>query len=142
MPVHGTVIALDPDIPPQSQRLRLQAADHASPAWHGAWTASPGPGAVLEWLPWPGRHTLELVDAQGLVLDTVRFEVRGAGWRRGPSPAPPRSPDEAGDPSVISPDAVVAITTMVRNSMHSLFYMPIPRAFHATAALKSTATSP
>ena len=31
----------------------------------------------------PGRHTLELVDAQGLVLDTVRFEVRGAGWRRG-----------------------------------------------------------
>ena len=31
MPVHGTVIALDPDISPQSQRLRLQAADLAAP---------------------------------------------------------------------------------------------------------------
>jgi penicillin-binding protein 1C len=30
------------------------------------------------WLPWPGRHTLALVDGGNAVLDQVRFEVRGA----------------------------------------------------------------
>lgn len=29
MPVQGTIIALDPDIPPQAQRLRLKASDDA-----------------------------------------------------------------------------------------------------------------
>lgn len=87
MPVHGTVIALDPDIPPQSQRLRLQAADRATPRLAWRMDGKPlGRGAVLEWLPWPGRHTLELVDAQGQVLDTVRFEVRGAGVAPGAVP--------------------------------------------------------
>ena len=33
------------------------------------------------WLPWPGRHRLELADAQGRVLDSLSFEVRGAGVR-------------------------------------------------------------
>ena len=93
MPVHGTVIALDPDIPPQSQRLRLQAADHAGPRLAWRMDGKPlGRGAVLEWLPWPGRHTLELVDAQGLVLDTVRFEVRGAGVAPGAVPGTASKP--------------------------------------------------
>ncbi|WP_374670657.1 penicillin-binding protein 1C [Acidovorax temperans] len=87
LPVHGTVIALDPDIPPQSQRLRLQAADRAGLRLAWRMDGKPlGRGAVLEWLPWPGRHTLELVDAQGQVLDTVRFEVRGAGVAPGAVP--------------------------------------------------------
>ena len=93
MPVHGTVIALDPDIPPQSQRLRLQAADRAGPRLAWRMDGKPlGRGAVLEWLPWPGRHTLELVDAQGLVLDTVRFEVRGAGVAPGAAPGTASKP--------------------------------------------------
>jgi penicillin-binding protein 1C len=32
----------------------------------------------MTWLPWPGHHTLELVDRQGVVVDSVKFEVRGA----------------------------------------------------------------
>ena len=32
----------------------------------------------IAWMPWPGRHRLELVDARGNVADTIRFEVRGA----------------------------------------------------------------
>ena len=93
MPVHGTVIALDPDIPPQSQRLRLQAADRATPRLAWRMDGKPlGRGAVLEWLPWPGRHTLELVDAQGQVLDTVRFEVRGAGVAPGAVPGTASKP--------------------------------------------------
>ena len=77
-----TVIVAGPDVPPQSQR---QAAGRRPCSPRLAWrmrTASPGPGAVLEWLPWPGEHTLELVNAQGWCW-TVRFEVRGAGWRWG-----------------------------------------------------------
>ena len=93
MPVHGTVIALDPDIPSQSQRLRLQAADRAAPRLAWRMDGKPlGRGAVLEWLPWPGRHTLELVDAQGQVLDTVRFEVRGAGVAPGAVPGTASKP--------------------------------------------------
>ena len=93
MPVHGTVIALDPDIPPQSQRLRLQAADLAAPRLAWRMDGKPlGRGAVLEWLPWPGRHTLELVNAQGGVLDTVRFEVRGAGVAPGAVPGTASKP--------------------------------------------------
>ena len=33
------------------------------------------------WSPWPGRHVLELVDADGNSTDTVHFEVRGAAVR-------------------------------------------------------------
>ncbi len=88
MPVQGTIIALDPDIPPQAQRLRLKASDDA--VARVAWRMDGkvlGRGALLEWLPWPGRHTLELTDAQGRVLDTVRFEVRGAGVAPGATQA-------------------------------------------------------
>ena len=88
MPVQGTIIALDPDIPPQAQRLRLKASDDAGArvAWRMDGKAL-GRGGLLEWLPWPGRHTLELTDTQGRVLDTVRFEVRGAGVAPGATPA-------------------------------------------------------
>jgi penicillin-binding protein 1C len=35
-------------------------------------------GADAGWMPWPGRHVLQLVDAGGQVADEVRVEVRGA----------------------------------------------------------------
>lgn len=81
-PADGTVFALDPDIPPQAQRVWLHAEDVAGrPARAVAWRLDGkriGRGGKLAWLPWPGRHRLELVDAAGTVLDTVRIEVRGA----------------------------------------------------------------
>ena len=97
-PVSGTVLALDPDIPPQHQRLQLQAHP-AGPAemtqtqsrslrWQ---LVTHQPQQVLrreigrcnrvEWLPWPGRHRLELRDATGRLHDSVELEVRGAGAR-------------------------------------------------------------
>lgn len=36
-------------------------------------------GPTAQWLPWPGRHVVSIVDAKGKVLDEVRLEVRGAG---------------------------------------------------------------
>ncbi len=76
-PTDGSIIALDPDIPPRHQRLRLQA-EGAGLHWmvDGRQVAS---GSSASWLPWPGRHRLQWVDAQGQVRDEVRIEVRGAG---------------------------------------------------------------
>jgi len=76
-PAPGTIIALDPDIPPQHQRLRFTALG-PDPRWRldGKPMAR---GAELHWLPWPGKHKLQLVDARGATLDEIQFEVRGAG---------------------------------------------------------------
>lgn len=88
-PADGTILALDPDIPPRHQRVRFEAdgvGGHDSIAQRAAaqlqWrldgkTFARGPQA--QWLPWPGRHTIELADAQGRVLHRIRLEVRGAG---------------------------------------------------------------
>jgi penicillin-binding protein 1C len=78
-PVDGTILALDPDIPPERQRVLLRAQG-AGLRWQ--LDGKPlGRGNELPWLPWPGRHQLQLADAGGRVLDSVRVEVRGAGVR-------------------------------------------------------------
>ncbi|SDX72124.1 penicillin-binding protein 1C [Collimonas sp. OK242] len=94
-PTPGMLVALDPDIPPQRQRIRF-AADGLSNGWwrldgkmlappagkngkkasHQA--AAPDPQLALDWMPWPGRHVLELLNHEMAVVDQVRFEVRGA----------------------------------------------------------------
>ncbi|HEY4804346.1 MAG TPA: penicillin-binding protein 1C [Paraburkholderia sp.] len=78
-PVDGTIFALDPDIPAQRQRVWFERAtgSNARVNWRLDGKALGG-AARVAWLPWPGKHTLELVDASGQVTDTVRFEVRGA----------------------------------------------------------------
>jgi penicillin-binding protein 1C len=73
-PTPGMVVALDPDIPPSRQRIRLLADGVRAARWR--LDGKPLPGN--DWAPWPGRHALALVDARGAVLDQVRFEVRGA----------------------------------------------------------------
>ncbi|CAN7260569.1 penicillin-binding protein 1C [Acidovorax sp. LjRoot38] len=76
-PAPGTIIALDPDIPPARQRLQFTATGNAV-----QWRLDGKPlgrGPRVAWLPWPGRHVVQLTDAQGKVLDEVRLEVRGAG---------------------------------------------------------------
>ena len=37
----------------------------------------------LRWAPWPGKHRLTRVGAAGQPLQTVGFEVRGAGTKAG-----------------------------------------------------------
>jgi penicillin-binding protein 1C len=76
-PTTGTIIALDPDIPPQQQRVSF-TAQGKNLQWlmDGKVFAK---GASVQWLPWPGRHVVQIANSQGLVLDEVRLEVRGAG---------------------------------------------------------------
>ena len=76
-PTSGTIIALDPDIPPKAQRVSFKAEGH-----NLRWLMDGKPlarGAQVQWLPWPGRHVVQLVDGSGKVLDEVKIEVRGAG---------------------------------------------------------------
>jgi penicillin-binding protein 1C len=78
-PADRTVVALDPDIPPQAQKLAFKAVAGVSPRW--SWRLDGkrlGPATDTQWPLWPGAHVLELADAAGRVVETVRFEVRGA----------------------------------------------------------------
>lgn len=97
-PTAGMLVALDPDIPPERQRIRFQASGLSNGSWRldgkllSAAEAAPknrrnknvrplpvqNPQLALDWMPWPGRHVLELLDDKQTVLDQVRFEVRGA----------------------------------------------------------------
>lgn len=87
-PTAGTIVALDPDIPPHRQRLQLQAS---GPAVRWLLDGQPlGRGASIAWLPWPGKHTLSLQDARGQTMDSVRIEVRGAGVRTAALASPTR----------------------------------------------------
>jgi penicillin-binding protein 1C len=77
-PTDGTIFALDPDIPPTRQRVWFErSVSGARLAWR--LDGKPyGHDARAAWLPWPGRHVLELVDARGEAVDRAAFEVRGA----------------------------------------------------------------
>ena len=73
-PSDGAIHALDPDMPPAVQRITFAGAA-------GTWVLNGrrlGRGQRLSWAPWPGRHELRLLAADGRELDRVHFEVRGA----------------------------------------------------------------
>ncbi len=77
-PASGTIIALDPDIPPARQRLQFTATGDGVLLWR--MDGKPlGRGPRVAWLPWPGRHVVQLTNPEGRVLDEIRLEVRGAG---------------------------------------------------------------
>ena len=84
LPVDGTIVALDPDIPPQRQRMTFRTSLEAG-AHRVQWRLDGrvlGHGAAIEWPVWPGRHALELIGANGDLVDAVVFEVGGATVRR------------------------------------------------------------
>ena len=76
-PTTGTIIALDPDIPPIRQKLQFTATgDNVNWLIDGK---TVGRGTQVAWLPWPGRHVVQIQTQSGQVLDEIRMEVRGAG---------------------------------------------------------------
>ncbi|AGZ32309.1 penicillin-binding protein 1C [Burkholderia pseudomallei NCTC 13179] len=88
-PTDGTIFAIDPDIPPKHQRIWFERA--AGRAARFSWRLDGkviGRGERLAWMPWPGSHRLELVDARGNVADAVGFEVRGAFAKTAAPPKP------------------------------------------------------
>jgi penicillin-binding protein 1C len=78
-PAAGSVIAIDPDIPPTRQRVLLQADGVTGRSrWQLDGTDLGAATATTLWIPGAGTHQLALVTADGVVLDRVRFTVRGA----------------------------------------------------------------
>ncbi len=77
-PPSGTVIALDPDIPPELQKIFFVSQPRAG---YLQWVlndhAITEGGKDYPWTPQTGSYTLSLVDAKGRIVDTVEFEVRG-----------------------------------------------------------------
>jgi penicillin-binding protein 1C len=75
-PTNGTIIAMDPDIPINHQRVQLSAKGSEQVEW-ALDGNNVGRGTDVGWIPTGGRHRLVLSDPQGNELDAVRFEVRG-----------------------------------------------------------------
>ncbi|WP_090684058.1 penicillin-binding protein 1C [Paraburkholderia phenazinium] len=92
-PTDGTIFALDPDIPAARQRISFERASGASTL--SAWRLDGktlGHASRVPWLPWPGHHLLELVNADDSVADAVHFEVRGAVARTAQAPGASKPP--------------------------------------------------
>ena len=77
-PADGSIVALDPDIPPSQQRVGFAAGRGAENA-HWLLDGRDVCEAVRAclWEPRAGPHTLALIASEGRVLDQVSFKVRG-----------------------------------------------------------------
>lgn len=75
-PGPGQIIAVDPDIPFDHQRVRFEATG-TGPNLQWRLNGEPLADGDL-WRPQPGRWLLTLHDANGMQLDAIRFEVRGS----------------------------------------------------------------
>lgn len=74
-----TASSLDPVIPPKHQRVSFAAeGQNIRGLMDGKEFAR---GNSAQWLPWPGRHVLQITDAGGNLQDEIRLKVRGAGLR-------------------------------------------------------------
>lgn len=77
-PADGSTIALDPDIPPERQRVSLTASRGARGLhWILDHRDLGAGGAPLMWTPVAGSHELWIADSSERPLDRVRFIVRG-----------------------------------------------------------------
>jgi len=77
-PPPGTIIAVDPDIPPDRQAFFF-LAQNGGPG--NRWVLNGellGPGArYISWVPVEGKYTLSVEDLEGNLVDSVEFDVRG-----------------------------------------------------------------
>jgi penicillin-binding protein 1C len=77
-PAPDTVIAFDPDIPVDRQRVAFVASAGAGGSrWMLDHKMLGSVNGVMLWTPSPGVHTLALADWMGRPLDTATFRVRG-----------------------------------------------------------------
>jgi len=79
-PPSGTVLAVDPDIPPELQKVFFVSQVHED---HCQWLLNGATlkmtGRTIPWIPKAGKYHLAIADEDEKVLDYVYFEVRGSG---------------------------------------------------------------
>jgi hypothetical protein len=72
------VIALDPDIPPELQKIFfISQIDENDFRWVLNGLPMEGVGKTISWTPKAGKYYLALADGNEKILDFVYFEVRG-----------------------------------------------------------------
>ncbi len=77
-PAQGMIIALDPDIPEDQQRVFFEAnPDSDLLRWRLNSAEIGSASEIISWKPEPGKHTLFLVDDKGNIADAVDFIVKG-----------------------------------------------------------------
>lgn len=77
-PPSGTVIALDPDIPLELQKIFFIAQTGENDfRWVLNGERIEAVGRTIPWTPEAGKYSLAIADGDGKILDYVYFEVRG-----------------------------------------------------------------
>jgi Penicillin-Binding Protein C-terminus Family. len=76
-PSEGSIIALDPDIPREHQRLPLVSGEPTTASCWATESTTLGCAERLFWSPEPGEYQLRLLDHDGRERDRVRILVRG-----------------------------------------------------------------
>src|ERR1019366_134769 len=78
-PAPGTIVALDPDIPPREQRIAFEASRGSRDSrWIlDGHVLAPVRGVYL-WTPTPGAHTLAIARESDRAIETIGFSVRGS----------------------------------------------------------------
>ncbi len=77
VPIAQTIYAIDPDIPPQLQRIAFEAAGEPTDGLRWVLNGRDmGAGSLLRWQPAPGRYQLVLKSGDKQI-DAVQFSVRG-----------------------------------------------------------------
>jgi penicillin-binding protein 1C len=77
-PPSGAVIALDPDIPPEMQKVFfISQVNEDRLQWMLNEKKIEKDGRAISWTPNTGTYLLSLVDDEDRIMDSVHFEVRG-----------------------------------------------------------------
>jgi penicillin-binding protein 1C len=77
-PPSGTVIALDPDIPFDQQKVFfISQTNEDGLRWKLNNVTMDMAGRTIAWPPRTGKYLLAIEDPEGRVIDAVNFEVRG-----------------------------------------------------------------
>ena len=76
-PATGSVIAIDPDIPADRERVVFHAQAAQGLTWRLNGKPLAGASTDYPWAPQPGSYELALVDGADKVVASSRFQVRG-----------------------------------------------------------------
>jgi penicillin-binding protein 1C len=77
-PGSDSIIAIDPDIPGERQRVFFQAQAAQGLVWRLDGTVFAAANTDASWRPSIGDHRLELLGPDGNTFDSIRFQVRGS----------------------------------------------------------------
>jgi penicillin-binding protein 1C len=77
-PAEGMIIALDPDIPDDQQRVFFESSRaDLNVCWQLNNESMGRTSEVVSWRPEPGKYALSLTDNEGRQMDMIHFVVRG-----------------------------------------------------------------